>query len=320
MSFESPLVLIALIVVPLLVFLYVRRERERQQAAATFTSPGLLPNLVDARPRWRRHLPLAVFLVALAAMIVGVARPHATVSVPKQEATVMLAIDTSLSMQATDVRPSRLDAARGIARALIAKVPKKFRIGIVAFTGRSLVVLPPTHDRGLAGVALANLHSGDGTALGDAISQAVALGKRQRATDGSVPPTSVLVISDGAQMSGRTSPLVAAQRARRAHVPVYTVVLGTPSGVVHAKLPGGYTVDIRVQPRADVLRQVAQTSGGKFFAAGDDSDLRDVYTKLGSRLGHTRQQRELTDMFAGGSAALLIVGGALSALWFRRIP
>jgi Ca-activated chloride channel family protein len=190
----------------------------------------------------------------------------------------------------------------------------------VAFTGRAFVVLPPTRDRALANAALTNLHSGEGTALGDAISQAVALGKRQRAADRSVPPTSVLVISDGAQMSGRTSPLAAAQLARRAHVPVYTVVLGTPNGVVHAKLPGGYAVDIRVPPRADVLRQVAQISGGRFFTAADDSDLRDVYTTLGSRLGHERQRRELTDMFAGGSAALLIVGGALSALWFRRIP
>jgi Ca-activated chloride channel homolog len=320
MSFEMPLVLIALVVVPLLALLYVRRERQRPEAAAAFTSPGLLPNLVDARPRWRRHLPLAVLLVALAAMIVGVARPHATVTVPKEEATVMVAIDTSLSMQATDVRPSRLAAARSIARALIAKVPKKFRVGIVAFTGRSFVVLPPTQDRALANAALANLHSGEGTALGDAISQAVALGKRRRPTDDAVPPTSVLVVSDGAQMSGQTSPLAAARRARQAHVPVYTVVLGTSSGVVHAKLPGGYTVQIRVPPRADVLRQVAQTSGGKFFAAADDSELRDVYTKLGSRLGHTRQERELTDMFAGGSAALLVVGGALSAIWFRRVP
>lgn len=320
MSFETPLVLIALVAVPLLVYLYVRRERQRAASAAAFTSPALLPNLVDARPSWRRHLPLAIFLVALAAMIVGVARPHATVTVPKEEATVMIAIDTSLSMKATDVRPSRLGAARTIARALIAKVPKKYRIGIVAFAQRPFVVLPPTQDRTLANAALANLHSGEGTALGDAITQAVALGKRQRATNGSVPPTSVLVISDGAQMSGRTSPLVAAQRARQGHVPVYTVVLGSANGVVHAKLPGGYTVDIRVPPRPDVLRRVAQLSGGRFFSAADDSDLRDVYTKLGSRLGHERQQRELTDMFAGGSAALLIVGGALSALWFRRIP
>ena len=320
MSFETPLVLIALLVVPLLVLLYVRRERRRRDAAAAFSSPALLPNLVDARPSWRRHLPLAIFLVALAAMIVGVARPHATVSVPKEEATVMVAIDTSLSMKATDVRPSRLAAARAVARALIAKVPDKFRIGIVAFSGRSSVVLPPTRDRALANAALVNLHSGEGTALGDAISQAVALGRRQRAADSSVPPTSVLVISDGAQMSGRTSPLAAAQLARKAHVPVYTVALGTPNGVVHAKLPGGYTVDIRVPPRADVLRRVAQVSGGRFFAAGDDSDLRDVYTKLRSRLGRERQRRELTDVFAGGSGALLIVGGALSALWFRRIP
>jgi Ca-activated chloride channel family protein len=319
-TFESPFVLIALVAVPLLGYAYVRRERQRARAAAAFSSPALLSNLIDARPRWRRHLPLAILLVALAAMIVGVARPHATVSVRKEDATVMIAIDTSLSMQATDVHPSRLAAARQVARALIAKVPQNYRVGIVGFAGRTFVVLPPTRDRTLANAALANLHSGDGTALGDAIVQAVALGKRQRATDGSVPPTSVLVISDGAQMSGRTSPPTAAKGARQAHIPVYTVVLGTANGVVHAKLQGGYAVEIRVPPRADVLRQVAQISGGKFFAAADDSGLKDVYAELGSRLGHEPQRRELTDAFAGGSAALLLVGGALSALWFRRIP
>jgi len=122
----------------------------RSSDAARFTNPALLPNLVDARPSWRRHLPLAVFLVALTAMIVGVARPRATVSVPREEATVLIAIDASLSMQARDVQPSRLAVAQEAAKAFIAEIPKKFRIGLVSFTGRPFVILPPTQDRVLA--------------------------------------------------------------------------------------------------------------------------------------------------------------------------
>jgi Ca-activated chloride channel family protein len=319
-TFQSPWALVALLAVPLLVVLYVRYDRRRRAAAASFTNPALLPNLVAARPRWRRHLPLAVLLVALTAMIVGVARPHATVSVPREEATVMIAIDSSLSMRATDVKPTRLAAAREAAKAFIAKVPKKFRVGLISFSARPYVILPPTQDRALAARALDSIRSGEGTALGDAVKLAVQVGRRQRAGDGTVPPASLLVISDGAQMSGRTTPQAAAAFARARHVPVYAVVLGTQNGVVEVTLTGGFKEQIRVPPRADILRQVAQTSGGQVFTAADDSHVRDVYTHLASRLGHRKQSREVSDVFAGGSAALLLVGGALSALWFRRVP
>jgi len=320
MSFEWPVALAGLAAVPLLVVAYVRHDRQRSSDAARFTNPGLLPNLVAARPGGRRHLPLAVLLVALAAMIVGVARPHATVSVPREEATVMVAIDASLSMQATDVKPSRLAAATAAARAFVAQVPKKFRIGLVSFTGRPFVILPPTQDRELAARALALIRSGEGTALGDAIKLSVDVARRQRTGDGGTVPASLLVISDGAQMGGRTTPEAAAQLARSHHVPVYAVVLGTPAGVVEVTLTGGFKEQIRVPPRADILQQVAQTSGGALFTATDDSRLREVYERLASRLGHRRQSREITNLFAGGSAALLLAGGALSALWFRRIP
>ena len=320
MSFEWPVALVALVLVPLLVAAYARHERRRMSDAARFANPGLLPNLVDARPGWRRHLPLAVLLVALVGMIVGVARPHATVSVPREEATVMIAIDASLSMRATDVKPSRLAVAQAAARAFVAKVPKKFRIGLVSFSARPYVILPPTQDRGLAAQALASIRSGEGTALGDAVKLAVQVGRRQRAGDGSIPPATLLVISDGAQMSGRTTPQAAAEIARSRHVPVYAIVLGTPNGVVEVTLTGGFKEQIRVPPRADILQQVARTSGGEVFTATNDSGLRKVYERLASRLGHRRQSREVTDLFAGGSAALLLFGGALSALWFRRVP
>ena len=320
MTFESPWVLVALAAVPVLVALYVRQDRRRKADAARFTNPALLPNLVAERPGIRRHLPLALLLVALTAMIVGVARPHATVSVAREEATVMIAIDSSLSMRATDVKPSRLIVAREAAKAFIAKVPKKFRIGLISFSARPYVILPPTQDRNLALRALNSIRSDQGTALGDAVRLAVQVGRRQRAGDGSIPPASLLVISDGAQMSGRTTPQAAAAFARSRHVPVYAIVLGTENGVVVVTLTGGFKEQIRVPPRADILQQVSSTSGGEVFTASDDARLKQVYERLASRLGHRKESREMTDVFAGGSAALLLVGGALSAFWFRRVP
>jgi Ca-activated chloride channel family protein len=320
MSFQSPLALIGLVLVPVLVGLYVVRERRRQSYATRFTAPALLPNLVAAAPGWRRHLPVALFLVALAAMIVGVARPHASVSVQREEATVLSAIDSSLSMSSQDVRPSRLVAAQNAAQAFVDGMPKKFRVGVIGFAGRAYVAVPPTEDRELVHNALRALKPGEGTALGDAVALGTRLARAERTSDGRIPPTAMLVISDGAQMRARTTPEVAATEARSAHIPVYTVVVGTPDGVVNVPVAGGYQAQLRVPPSPDTLRTVARMTAGQFFTAPDATRLRQIYEKLGSRLGHRRQKREITDLFAGGSAAFLVFGGALSALWFRRVP
>ena len=320
MSFQSPLALIGLVLVPVLVGLYVVRERRRQSYATRLTSPGLLPNLVDAAPGWRRHLPLALFVVALAAMIVGVARPHASVSVQREEATVLIAIDSSLSMSSQDIRPSRLIAAQRAAQAFVDRMPKKFRVGVIGFTGRAYVAVPPTEERGLVRSALKSLKSGQGTALGDAVALGSRLARAERTSDGAIPPTAMLVISDGAQMSGRTTPAAAAAQAKALHIPVYTVVVGTQEGVVNVPLAGGYQAQLRVPPNPETLRSVARLTGGQFFTAADQNRLRQIYEKLGSRLGHRRESREITDLFAGGSAAFLLFGGALSTLWFRRVP
>jgi Ca-activated chloride channel family protein len=319
LTFSAPYVLIALVAVPILVALAIVRERRRRAAGARFGSLALLPNLVERPPSWRRQLPLAILLVALTAMIVGVARPHATVSVPREEATVMLAIDTSRSMGATDVPPSRLGAAQHAAEAFLAKLPTRFRVGIVSFASRAVLALPPTTDRRLAVESLGALHPGEGTALGDAVSLAVRTGKSQRTSDGVVPPLAVLVISDGAQDGGRTTPDQAARLARAAHAPVYTVVLGTDAGKVTAPLPGGYQAILSVPPRPATLQSLARATGGQFFTAPTDVRLRDVYQRLGSRLGHREQSRELTDAFAGGSGLLVLIGAGLSMLWFRRV-
>ena len=320
MTFEWPIALLALVVVPVLVALYVLRERRATEYASRFTTLGLLPNLVDESPRWRRHLPLAILLVALTAMVVGVARPHATVSVKREEATAILVIDTSLSMSANDVKPTRLDAARQQARVFLDSLPSKYRVAIVGFSGRAYVALPPTDDRDLAVTALHNLHTAEGTSLGDAVALATRIAGRQRASDGSKPPAAIVVISDGAQFSGRTKPADAALRARQAHIPVYSVIVGTQNGVIYVPLQGGFQAQMRVPTSPETLRTLAQATGGRFFTAPSAEQLRIVYSRLGSRLGSRKQTREVTDLFAGGSAALLLIGGGLSTLWFRRVP
>ena len=319
MSFSSPYWLLALVALPVLVGAYVLREGRRRQDAAVWTTPALLPNLIDRSPGVRRHLPPALLLGGLAVMIVGLARPHATLTVRREEATVLLAMDVSRSMGATDVSPTRLQAAKTAALHFVSKVPDKYRIGVVSFSTRAQVAVAPTVDRRLTRAAIDDLHTGEGTAIGDAVALAASLGKRQH-VGGVVPPTSVLLISDGARDGGRRTPIAAARQARAMHVPVYTILLGTPNGVVHHTLPGGYTETIRVPPSAQTLQLIARSSGGEFFTASNDKRLDQVYDGLRSRLGHKRQSREVTDLFAGGAALFLLVSGALSAFWFRRVP
>jgi len=320
MSFEAPLALLGLLLVPVLIALVVVHERRRRAQAARFGNPALLPNVIEREPGRLRFLPFAILAAALCAMVVGVARPHATVSVPREEATVMLAIDVSRSMKATDVVPTRLDAAKSTAEAFLEKVPAKFRVGVVSFGSNASVAVPPTADRSLVRNALDLLKPGEGTALGDAVLLSAQLGSRQRAHDGARPPTSVLVISDGARVGGRTTPQAAAQRARTLHVPVYTVVLGTQNGVVEETLTGGFRATIRVPPNPQTLRQIARTTGGESFSVTDRAGLRKIYEQLGSRLGHRKEDREITDAFAGGSALLLLAGAAASLSLFRRVP
>jgi Ca-activated chloride channel family protein len=299
---------------------YVLLERRRERDAAKFGNPDLLPGVVDRKPGRLRHLPLAVLLVGLVAMVIGVARPHANVTIARQQATVMLAMDVSRSMRATDVKPSRLAAAVEDADSFVKKIPSKFRIGIVSFGSQARIALPPTADRNLVRQALADLHPGEGTAIGDAVALSVKIARRERTSDGKIPPTAVLMISDGARDGGRTAPAAAARAAKAAHIPVYTIVLGTQNGAVTNTLTGGYKEIIHVPPSPQTLQQIAQLSGGRSFTVASDSRLKEVYSRLGSLLGHRTENREITDVFAGSAAVLLLVGGGLSLAWFRRLP
>jgi Ca-activated chloride channel family protein len=319
-SFGDPLALAALAVLPVLAWLWLVQDRRRRRAASAFTNLALLPNLVDRSPGRLRLVPPALFLVALAALLVGFARPHAKVSVPRREATVVLAIDVSRSMQARDIRPTRMIAAKRAALAFLDRIPDAYSVAVVGFGSRAYVAIPPTHDRALTAQALANLTPGEGTAMGDAVLLAARLGQRQRTIDGVIPPESVLLLSDGAPQGGRTTVQAAAKAAHALHVPVSTVLLGTASGVVQEKLTGGYHAQVRVPPSPGTLQMLARATGGEFFRARSARALDAVYKHLATRVGHRTENREVTDLFAGGALVLLLGGGVLSALRFRRVP
>lgn len=317
LSFESPLWLLLLLGIPLVVGAYVALQRRRATDAGRFANPALLPNVVDRSPGRLRHLPAAVFLVGLCALILGVARPHANVKVPRELATVVLAIDTSRSMAATDVKPTRLDAAKKAALDFVDKVPKRFRIGVVAFSSTARVVAPATAARAIPRQAIAQLRSGEGTAIGEAIIRSLQAGA---AKEGSTVPVSILLISDGKQDGGGVTATRAARRAKNLRVPVFTVALGTADGIVEVRRTGGFVERIQVPPDPDTLRGIADTTGGTFFEAPDQEQLAAVYDELASRLGHRTKNEEITFAFGAGGALLMLAGGALSAALFRRLP
>lgn len=319
MTFAHPVALAALAVVPLLGWLWLLYDRHRRRAASAFTNLALLPNLVERAPGRLCLVAPALFLVALAALVVGFSRPHARVKVPRHEATVVLAMDVSRSMQARDVTPTRMVAAERAAGAFLARVPDTYSIAVVGFGSHAYVAVPPTRDRALVEQALADLTPGEGTAIGDAVALSAQLGRRQKAVDGVVPPESVLVLSDGAPDGGRTSAADAVKMARTLHVPVSAVLIGTNHGVVTRTLTGGYTAQIRVPPSPGTLQLIARGTGGTFFRARSAAALDTVYKNLATRIGHRTENREITDLFVVGALVLLLAGGVFSVIRFRRV-
>ena len=299
--------------------------RRRRRAAARFANPALVPNLVPRSPGWRRHVPPALVLASLAVLVVGIARPHIVRDVTRNEATIVLAIDTSRSMAATDVEPSRFDARARGAEAFLEEVPEEYAVGIVSFATSADPVLPPTtRPRGGAGgAARAPARLGDGArdrghARGRHRPRPAGGGGAAAAQEGERSPAAVLVFSDGAQTSGDVRPLPAAQRARRLGVPVSAVAVGTGEAVVEVPLPGGLRQRVVVPPEPQTLRLIARTTGGTFVESPGAGSLESVYEELGTRLASDRKRVEVTSAFAAGGAVLLLLGGALSSHWFRR--
>jgi Ca-activated chloride channel family protein len=324
-SFASPIALLALVLLPVAAAGYLWLERRRMRQTAQFVSSGLLPNVVDRVPAWRRHLPAAILLLGVASFLLGFARPHATLSEKSEEATVVLAIDTSHSMVARDVPPTRLAAAQVSARVFLAGLPKKYRVAVVNFSTLAQLASAPTTDRKFVDAAISGLRIGEGTALGDGLATAVAVA---RGTPRGVkpprgetpPPSAILIISDGALDGGHTKLRDAIEQARQAKIPVFTAMIGTQVGVVEVPHVGGYVERIQVPPDPGNLRGIATATGGRFFETPTASDLALVYKDLKSRLGTTRKDEEISVAFAGAGALLLLASGVLSVLWFRRVP
>jgi Ca-activated chloride channel family protein len=317
-TFASPLVLIALVAVPLLIVAYIGQQRSRRVAAAAFASPALQASVAPRRPGFRRHLPMLVFLIAIAALIVAAAKPQRTVAVPIERASIMLANDVSGSMTATDVKPSRLVAAKRAAKSFAAKVPKRVNIGLLAFNDSARVLQSPTTDRAALGSAIDAMTVSGGTATGNAISTSTSILSKAPGEKKKRPPAAIVLLSDGASTRGQ-DPVAAAQAARKLHIPVYTVVLGTPQGTITVKKRDGTTSTQRVPPDPQSLAQIARASGGASFTAATTADLKQVYEKLGSQLGHKKQKRQVTTAVAGGGLALLLAGAAMSLAWFGRL-
>jgi Ca-activated chloride channel family protein len=322
MSFASPWILWGLLIVPLLLVAYWFVQRRRNKYAARFTNLDLLANVVDAAPGRRRHIPALLALASLAALIVAMARPQAVVAVPRDDATVVLTMDSSASMTATDVAPSRLDAAKSAASSFLDKLPNRFRVGLVSFSSTVQVLEEPTDDRDAVRSSVDSLEGDVGTALGDAIVTSVGLApdpEEAGNVSGGKPLFAVLLLSDGANTTG-SEPLNILDQAKEAGVPVYTIALGTDEGTVDITNDLGMTETLAVPPDRETLRRVAQETGGKYFEAPTEADLKAVYEQIGSQVSWKDEKRELTAAFAAGGAVFLLLGAGLSALWFGRIP
>jgi Ca-activated chloride channel family protein len=305
MSFGTPLALLCLAALPLAVLAHVAAQRRRRRYPVRYSALSTLAAIASEEPRWRRQLPFALFALALTALAFALARPQRTVAVPVERATVVLVTDVSRSMSATDVSPTRLEAARNAAQRFIEKVPAELRVGLVAFSDGAQTLRDPTANHDSVITALGTLQPQFGTATGAGLQ--TALDDLKLGADSTVrrPPAAIVLLSDGAA-TDRTAAYDVAVQARRRRVPIYTVALGTDVGTI--TLNGQL---VRVPPDPQALRRIASLSGGESFRASDSDQLTAVYDRLGSQLGTEPQKREVTVMFAG--AALLLLAGALVA-------
>jgi Ca-activated chloride channel homolog len=326
-SFKSPVLLLLLLLVPVVIVAYLWIDRERVKKASRWSSPHLLPNMSSGSSGRLRYIPLAIFGVALVLLLVGFARPEAKFTEAKEGATVVLMVDTSGSMGANDVKPTRLLAADAALTQFMNRLPSKYRVALVTFASGIAVKVGPTYDHSAVIKALPAKAQLDGTAMGDALAEAVTVAKRAVGPSkpgAPHPPATILLVSDGGSNAGKTTPEQAATLAKKAAIPVSTVSVGTASGVVHQNVPLGqgkktfpYVSQVPVDPTT--LKSIAKTSGGTFFAAHSPTQLEAVYKALGSRLVYSKQYREITVGVTLAAFVLILVAAGLSAFWFRRL-
>lgn len=315
MSFVSGDRLWLLLGVAVLAAAYVVVQRRRRQYAVRFTNLPLLANVAPRRPGWRRHLPAAALLLALIAFVTAFAHPTRDSKVPRERATIMMAIDVSLSMQATDVSPTRLKAAKAAATSFVDLVPAKLNIGLVSFSGTAQVLVTPTTDHALLKRSIANLELGPATAIGEAVFASLGAIASVPSSPGQPPaPARIVLMSDGETTVGRSNDS-AASAAVKAKVPVSTIAFGTDEGTVMVE---GSPVYVPVNKEA--LQRLADQTHGSFFEAASSGELKKVYNDIGSSIGYRTVQKDATTWFVGVGLVLALAAAAGSLVWTSRLP
>lgn len=316
MTFLSPTWLLLLLGVVALGVIYVLAQRRRRSYAVRFTNLELLDVVAPERPGWRRHLPAIALLVGMVALIGALARPARDVRIPKERATIMVALDTSLSMMANDVTPNRVEAAKAAAKSFVDLLPAKLNVGLVTFNRSVQVRVAPTLDHASVKDAIGGLQLGEGTAIGDAIIASVgAIKEMPQVVNGEHVPARIVLMSDGQTTVGKPDS-AGIQAANDAQIPVSTIAFGTDGGVVNL----GDRTPIPVPVDRAALKTIADQTGGVAFSAASSGELKKVYADIGSAIGYNTEQREISRWFIGFGLLALLAAAGMSLLWFSRLP
>ena len=315
MSFFAPDRLWLLAAVAALAGLYVAALRRKRRYGVRFSNVALVDKVAPRGPGWRRHLPAAVFLAMLCVLVVAFARPAADTKVPRERATVLVALDVSNSMAATDVEPNRLEAAKSAALAFVDRLPARFNVGLVAFDGSASVIVAPTTDHQAVDSGIRGLVTGPATAIGEAVFSSIeAIANFDQQAGTNPPPARIVLLSDGANTAGR-SPEQAAEAAQAAHIAVSTIAYGTPEGTVEVN---GQLIPVPVDGPA--LERLAKSTNGAFYEAASGEELQKVYLDIGSSVGFRTIRREVSVWFIGFGLLAAFGAAVASLVWSSRLP
>jgi Ca-activated chloride channel family protein len=324
MTFLSPNRLWLLLLVAVFVAAYLAMQGRRKSYAARLASVEMFDSVMPSRPGWRRHATAVMFLAAMGILTTGFAQPARQVTVPRERATVIIAIDTSLSMEANDVDPTRLIGAQEAAHTFVDELPPKLNLGVVGFAGSASVLVPPTQERLGAHLAIDNLQLAESTAIGEAVFTSLDAIRNSPiiGDDGEPAPAAIVVLSDGETTAGRSDES-AISAAQLAGIPVSTIAFGTRNGTIiydDPTTPQVEQLEVRVPVGEDNLRKIADQTGGAFFQAASIVELEEVYNNIGSAIGSETVDREITDWFLGIGLLALMASAIASLAWFQRLP
>jgi Ca-activated chloride channel homolog len=311
LAFMSPNRLLILIIIPLLILAYIFASLRKNRRGMRFTNTSMLDVVVPKQSQWRRHLAVALSLLSLITLTAAFARPKTQVDVPRERATVVMVIDASQSMQATDVKPTRLDAAKQAAIEFVNKLPEKYNVSVVSMAGSCSILVPPTTAHNTVLNAINSIQLQDSTAIGEGITtalRALQQAPKDPANPNSIAPGAIVLLTDGSNTAGR-APQQAAAEAKAAKVPIYTIAYGTENGYVDLD---GKREPVPVDH--EEMMRIAQATNGEYFAAASADQLKKVYENIGSDVGYEKADREVTARFAGYGLALAVLAalGAIS--------